>query len=140
MLLGISRQPSLCFTHMLRITWMLSGEEVARFSLEELSDVKALKQELNRKHRQPTRFRQKLFLCGDPLNDSALLDSPMELQLVLLPYDLTSETQAELATASSNGSVSKACLGKGSHRTLNHHTNDPSFSLETMSISSLHSD
>ncbi|CAE7615646.1 CTTNBP2 [Symbiodinium sp. CCMP2592] len=94
---------------MLRITWMLSGEEVASFSVEELSEVKAIKQELYRNHHQPVRFRQKLFLCGnpdDPLDDSVLLDSPMELQLVLLPYSGTSETEAEaLRSASACGSL-----------------------------------
>ena len=83
--------------------------------VEELSDVKALKQQLNRAHGLPTRFRQRLFLCGSPLDDSAPLNSPMELELVLLSYSATSQTQAEaeeLATASASGSMTEVRLDK----------------------------
>ena len=97
---------------MLRIR-MLSGEEVAGMPVEELNDVKELKQQLNRLHGLPTRFRQRLFVCGSPLDDSAPLDSPMDLELVLLSYSATSETQAEeLTTASTEGSMTKVRLGK----------------------------
>ena len=99
---------------MLRIR-MLSGEPVASMPVEELSDVKALKQQLNHAHGLPTRFRQRLFLCGSPLDDSAPLNSPMELELVLLSYSATSQTQAEaeeLATASASGSMTEVRLDK----------------------------
>ena len=92
---------------------MLSGEQVASMPVEELSDVRALKQQLNDFHGLPTRFRQRLMLCGNPLDDSARLDSPMELQLILLSYIVASkEQEEELATASANGSTSKVCLWK----------------------------
>ena len=88
---------------------MLSGEEVASIPLEELSDVKALKQQLHRMHGLPSRFRQRLFCAGDAVDDSIILDSPMELELVLLAYFATSEGQAsELVTLAANGSTSEA--------------------------------
>ena len=59
---------------MLRIR-MMSGEEVASMPAVELSDVRTLKQQLNWLHGLPSRFRQRLFLCGTPLDDSANLDS-----------------------------------------------------------------
>ena len=81
--------------------------------VEELSDVKELKQQLNRLHGLPTRFRQRLFVGGIPLDDSVPLATPMELQLLLLPYSVTSETQAEeLVSASTNGSVTEVRVGK----------------------------
>ena len=43
---------------MLHVTWMLSGEE-ASISVEELSDAKALKQELTRKHGLPPAIQAK---------------------------------------------------------------------------------
>ena len=85
-------------------------------NMQELSDAKTVKQELNRKHGLPPRFRQRLFHCGSPVHDSARLDSipfglVLKLQLVLLPYSATSETQAEeLATAAANGLVSEASV------------------------------
>ncbi|CAE7448019.1 ANKRD50 [Symbiodinium sp. KB8] len=99
-------------------TRLLSGEEVASMPLEELSDVKALKQQLHRLHCLPARFSQRLSLCGNLLDDTAKLDSPMELELVLLPYAATSETQVdEFTTASAAGSVSQveALLQKPLH-------------------------
>ena len=87
---------------------LLSGEEVASVPLEELSDVKALKQQLHRLHCLPARFSQRLSLSGNLLDDTAKLDSPMELELVLLPYAATSQTQVdEFTTASAAGSVSQ---------------------------------
>ena len=48
---------------------MLSGAEVASIPVEELSDVRALKQTLHLFHGLPPRFRQRLVLRGDPLLD-----------------------------------------------------------------------
>ena len=80
--------------------------------VDSLSDVKALKQDLNRLHGLPPRFRQKLFFRGTPLDDSARLDSPdspTELDVVLLSYSLSSQDQAhELLTVFANGSMSEA--------------------------------
>ena len=95
---------------MLRVR-MISGEEVAHMPVEELSDARALKRQLNRSHGLPVRFRQRLFLGGNLLDDTVQLDSSMELELVLLPYSMTSRAEAkELADASANGSISKVRL------------------------------
>ena len=92
---------------MLRIR-MLSGEEVASVPVDQLSNARALKQQLNRMHDLPTRFRQRLFLDGNPLDDSAQLASPIELQLVLLSYFTGSQMHArDLATASESGSATE---------------------------------
>ena len=72
-----------CVPAMLHIR-MLSGTRVASIPVEELSDVRSLKQTLNLFHGFPPRFRQRLFLRGDPLADAAKLDSPLDLELVLL--------------------------------------------------------
>ena len=79
---------------MLRIR-MLSGEEVESIAVGELSDVKELKLHLHQLHGLPTRFRQRLLRGGNPMDDSVALDSPMDLDLVLLTYS------AEAAESSS---------------------------------------
>ncbi|CAE7256857.1 unnamed protein product, partial [Symbiodinium sp. KB8] len=85
-------QPSLCITQMLRMTWMLSAGEVASMNVAELSDANLV-------------------------DDSARLDSILELQLVLLPYSATSQTQAEeLATFFDTGSVFEARFGRALRR------------------------
>ena len=87
---------------------MLSGEDVAIIPVAQLSDVKALKQQLHRQHCMPPRFRQRLLLDHSPLADSTELDSPMDLELVLLTHSTPSLAQAkELATAARNGSTSE---------------------------------
>ena len=55
---------------MLRIT-QLSGEELTSIPIEELSDVKALKQRLHENHGLPPRFRQRLLQGGTTLDDAA---------------------------------------------------------------------
>ena len=73
-------------TAMLRIN-RISGEELT-VALEEASvpDVKALKQHLNQLQDLPPRFRQRLLLHGQCLEDTATLHSAMELELVLLAF------------------------------------------------------
>ena len=93
---------------------MMTGEEVASIGVEELSDAKALKRALSRKHGLPPRFRQRLFHRGSPVDDSAPLDSILELQLVVLSYSLAPMEAEELATAFVNGSVSEARFSKAS--------------------------
>ena len=63
---------------MLRVR-MLSGAEVTSVPLEELSDVRCLKQRLTHLHGFPPRFRQRLLLHGANLEDAAELDCPMSL-------------------------------------------------------------
>ena len=76
--------------------------------------VAALKRRLNVVHGLPSRFMQKLYRRGEPgksLDETAQVDSPMDLELVLVPYLTASETQAdELLSAAEYGSASEACL------------------------------
>ena len=74
---------------------MLSGEEVDSIPVGELSDVKELKLHLHQLHGLPTRFRQRLLRGGNPMDDSVALDSPMDLDLVLLTYSAASPRQAD---------------------------------------------
>ncbi|CAE7614757.1 kidins220b [Symbiodinium sp. CCMP2592] len=64
---------------MLRIT-LLSGKDVASLPLEELSDVKALKQRLYEQHGLPPRFRQRFLHEENTLEDAVTLASVMESQ------------------------------------------------------------
>ncbi|CAE7942505.1 unnamed protein product [Symbiodinium sp. KB8] len=92
---------------MLRIR-MLSGEDVASIPVGEVIDVRAMKQRLNALHGLPNRFRQRLICQGSPLDDSATLSSPADLELVLLPHSDATETQVvELVTAAAKGSTTE---------------------------------
>ena len=86
---------------MLRV-WRVSGEEVAALPMEDLTDVASLKQRLQGLCRWP-RSMQKLLHNGTELNDDEEmheLDPPVEVQLVLLPFDSeTSTSQDQLASA-----------------------------------------
>ena len=88
---------------------LLSGEEVAKVPLqEELRDVRSLKQNLHRLHGLPPRFRQRLLLDGEALEDAARIDAPVELELVLLASSAVSDLQMEeLLSAASHGSVAE---------------------------------
>ena len=80
-----------------------------------LSDVKSLKQQLHRLRSLPARFRQRLFHGGSALHDAAKLDSPRDLELVVLSYHAESETRAaEMVTAARNGFVSQVRLARQS--------------------------
>ena len=104
---------------MLRIR-MLSGEEVGSIPVGELTDVRELKLRLRPQlHGCPPRFRQRLFHCGNPMDDSVKLDSEMDLELVLLTYSASSETQAEeLVTAAGSGSKTEVCTVKAETHVL----------------------
>ena len=87
---------------------MLSGGEVTSVPVGELTDVRELKLQLHRLHGFPPRFRQRLLLRGSPMDDSVKLDSPMDLELVLLTYSATSQMQAfKLVTAAGKGSATE---------------------------------
>ena len=68
---------------MLRVC-TLSAEELLTTPIGELTNVKELKQKIDETCGVP-RFRQRLLLEGVSLDDTTILDSPMDLQLVLLP-------------------------------------------------------
>ena len=77
---------------------MMSGEDVARIPVEDVSDVRTLKQHLSRLHGLPPRFRQRISYRGNLLDDDAKLEMPMDLELVLLtlpPADVASCRPAE---------------------------------------------
>ena len=83
---------------MLRV-FMASGEEalamaLADFAMEEQpARVLAIKRHLHRLTGQP-RFKQRLVLSdGEMLPDDAVLQNPMDLQLVLLPFEASSQRQ-----------------------------------------------
>ena len=95
---------------MLRIR-RISGEELA-ITLEEdlVPDVRALKQYLNQLHGLPPRFRQRLLLHGQCLEDTATLPPGMELELAVLafmPNRSTYEVQ-EFAAAARAGDYDEA--------------------------------
>ncbi|CAE7441827.1 ANKRD50, partial [Symbiodinium sp. KB8] len=94
---------------------MLSGAEVASIPVEELSDVRALKQTLHLFHGLPPRFRQRLVLRGDPLDDATKLDAPLDLELVLLEYSTTKSEELILAAARASTSEVEAILQQPQH-------------------------
>eukprot|EP00439_Symbiodinium_sp_Y106_P075180 s742_g14.t2 len=75
---------------------MLSGNEVASVPVEEGKDVKTLKQILNKLHGFPPRFRQRLSLLGNPLDDVVELDPSAEMVLDLVLLDFTSASEHDV--------------------------------------------
>ena len=65
---------------MLRV-WWLSGQLAAFIPIEEMLDVRGLKQRLNQLHQLPPRFRQRVLFYGENLADAAMLTFPMDLTL-----------------------------------------------------------
>eukprot|EP00439_Symbiodinium_sp_Y106_P044029 s5073_g5.t1 len=90
---------------MLRI-WKASGEELVAISGKELETVRALKKQLQGFCGLP-RFRQRLLLDGTNLQDNESLDFPTDrdLQLVMLTPVSTSDLQAAILEAISQGFV-----------------------------------
>ena len=65
---------------------MLTGDALTSIPVEEIHDVKGLKLRLNQRHGLPPRFRQRVLFHGEILEDAMTLDSPMNLDLVLLTF------------------------------------------------------
>lgn len=83
--------------------WKTSGEEIASLPVEELSDVKALKRYLEPLCGTP-RFRQRLLNDGVMLDDDAVINSPLDLQLVLLRFsDASDREDTNLSKAAEEG-------------------------------------
>ena len=78
---------------------LLSGEAVTSIPVEEICDVRSLKQLLTQLHGLPPRFRQRVLAHGKDLEDSATLDSPMDLCLVLLSFTDVPQSQVDDLTA-----------------------------------------
>ena len=95
------------FAKMLRLR-MLSGEALTNIPVEEMHDVKGLKQRLAQLPGLPPRFRQRVLYRGENLKDDVTLDSPMNLEVVLLTFTDVSQSQADdLAAAAMLGSIAK---------------------------------
>ena len=92
---------------------MISGKEVAKVPLCQELSVKALKQHLHRLHDLPPRFRQRLLLNGQCLEDADKIDSPMVLELMLLSYcEASVQAKEVLELAALRGSVAEVGLCK----------------------------
>ena len=90
---------------------MLSGEEVAKVLLDEVSDVRSLKQHLHQLHGLPPRFQQRILVHGQRLDDADRIDSTLELELVLLTYSPASDLNVDdLLSAASCGSMVDVAL------------------------------
>ncbi|CAE7216287.1 ANKRD1 [Symbiodinium sp. KB8] len=74
---------------------MLSGEALSIPVNEEVHDVRGLKQRLNQQHGFPPRFRQRVFLHGQMLEDTATLDSPMDLKIVVVDFAEVSQSEVD---------------------------------------------
>ena len=71
---------------------MLSGEELVKIPVDDSEDVRSLKLRLTQLQGLPPRFRQRLLLHGENLEDTAKLDCPTSLELVLLTFaDVSSQ-------------------------------------------------
>ncbi|CAE7473789.1 ANK1 [Symbiodinium natans] len=91
---------------MLRV-WLASGQQLAAVPVEKVQNVLSLKQHLQGICGLP-RFRQRLLGDGISLADDVELESPMDLQLVLLHFSCASLEQAdELQSAAKHNFVSK---------------------------------
>ena len=76
--------------------------------LQDLNDIRGLKQLLNQRHGIPLRFRQRLLFREEILEDTAMLHAPMDLHLVLLPLaDITQDQANKVVAAARNGTIVK---------------------------------
>ena len=86
---------------------LVSGDLLAAIPTQELSTVRALKQQLHSLC-DAARFRQRLLHGGTVLDDDLKLDAPRELQLVLLNFIKPSQEQiTEIINASGGGNMSE---------------------------------
>ena len=69
--------------------WSLAGKELAALALEEVDDVRALKEELQQQYGF-SRFRQVLLQGTEALSDCCKLQRPVDLQLVLRDFEASS--------------------------------------------------
>ena len=82
--------------------WRVSGEQLAAFGAEEVTDVRELKDVLRSRYGFPP-FIQQLLHKGKSLEDSAKLESPSDIQLLLAVSTPAQQTQAVRA-------LSTACI------------------------------
>ncbi|CAE7266818.1 mask [Symbiodinium natans] len=85
--------------------WQFSGQALAVVPIEDVSDVRTLKQHLQSLCGLP-RFRQRLLCNGTCLDDHVSLPSPMHLQHVALPFSSVSQLEIEeLKAAAESGDL-----------------------------------
>ena len=78
--------------------WQASGNKLASFPVEEVTNVCDAKKRLS-KLCGASRFRQRLLRDGTILNDNVCLTEPADLHLVLLPYCHTTDSHKERVNA-----------------------------------------
>ena len=84
--------------------WMASGKELGRWP-RSIRTVRELKRKLQGLCGVP-RFRQRLLHDGTDLDDATALDLPVDLQLVLLPCEVSSqERKFDMLAAAARGGV-----------------------------------
>ncbi|CAE7773104.1 ANKRD50, partial [Symbiodinium necroappetens] len=96
----------------------------------ELSDVREVKQRLHQQHGLPPRFRQRLLQGGNILDDAVKLDTPMDLQVLIVPFPesrLDDQSSIELCEAAARGQLAEV-------ETLLQLPVDPDASMPLMSI------
>ena len=86
---------------------MISGGEMS-IPLHGIHNVRGLKRHLNQLRGFPLGFRQRLLLNSESLEDAVKLDSPMDLDIVLLQYvDAWEEQVNDLLQAADEGSLAE---------------------------------
>ena len=70
-----------------------------------------MKQCLHQLHGLPPRFRQRLLLQGSSLHDADKLDSPLDLEVVVLSLTSASQTEADEIMAAANLGMVEEALG-----------------------------
>ena len=76
--------------------------------LQGMHDVRGLRRHLNQLRGFPLGFRQRLLLNGETLEDAVKLNSPMDLDLVLVQFvDASEEQVTNLLRAARGGSLAE---------------------------------
>ena len=96
---------------MLRISRISGNDLTTALEGDLILDVRAVKQHLNQLHGSPPRFRQRLLLHGQCLDDTATVHPGMELELVMLAFipNPSPDAVQEFIAASGAGDFDKAC-------------------------------
>ena len=80
--------------------------DIISIPVDEIYDVGGLKRHLYQVRGFPLGFRQRFLLHGERLEDAFKLDTPMDLDVVLLPFAEVSQRQVhDLVEAAGHGST-----------------------------------
>ena len=91
---------------MLQIRMIFGGE--MSIPPEEIQNVRGLKRHLSQLRGFPLRFRQRLLLNGETLEDNGKPNSPRDLDLVLVQFvDASEEQVTNLLRAARGGSLAE---------------------------------